>query len=67
MKHFISIRDWKEEFPLADALACYKKWHKLYVVEAETNNDAIAWVFTNVLIDERQATKLFEKEFRAKD
>jgi hypothetical protein len=67
MKHLISIRDWKEEFPIEDALACYQKWGKLYVVEAETDNDAIAWVFTNQMIDERAATKIFKKELRTND
>jgi hypothetical protein len=65
MKHSIFVRDWKEEFPIQEALAAHQKWGKLYVVEAKTENDAVAWVFSDQMVNEQAATEIYDKEFRA--
>ena len=62
MKHLVVVVDWKDEFPIDTAVECRSKWGALYAVEADSQSDAVVWLFSNKLVTEVDATEIYEKE-----
>ena len=55
MNFIIVPRDWKEPFPIEDALTFLDEFGTLYVAEPNMGNDTINWLFSDTLIEDPEA------------
>jgi hypothetical protein len=63
LKYLVTSCDWKDPFPIDEAIACYKEWGIFFLSALDIGNDSFNYVFSNQLIDDEKAMELLKQSF----
>ena len=64
LKYMVTGSDWKDPFPIEEAIGCYKEWGVIFIISPDAGNDALNYVFSNEYIDDEKAQNLLQQSFR---
>ena len=64
LKYHVTSSDWKEPFPIEEALACYKAWGVIFLWTTDIGNDSLNYVFSNQYLNDEKAQTLLDQSFR---